>query len=111
MLLRDMALHITKSGFLVKAGTMLKKPPNVQEWSMVLENVSLVKNSLLYIPLEMSSPECPRLITLLLSRCNITSIPEGFFKHIDARKVHGLSRNPIKNLPNSLSNCLMLTTL
>ncbi|KAL4376572.1 hypothetical protein GQ457_02G032330 [Hibiscus cannabinus] len=90
---------------------MLRKPPNVQEWSMELENVSLMKNLLLYVPLEMSSPECPRLTTLLLSRCNITSIPEGFFKHMDARKVLGLSRNPIKNLSNSLSNCLMLRTL
>ncbi|KAL4376578.1 hypothetical protein GQ457_02G032620 [Hibiscus cannabinus] len=87
MLLRDMALHIAKPGFLVKAGTMLRKPTNVQEWSMELENVSLMKNPLLYIPLEMSSTECPRLTTLLLSRCNITSIPEGFFKHMDARKL------------------------
>ncbi|KAK8973532.1 hypothetical protein V6N11_030722 [Hibiscus sabdariffa] len=107
-LLRDMALHIAKSGFMVKAGTMLRKLPNVQEWSMELENV---KNPLLYIPLEMSSPECPGFTTLLLSRCNVTSIPEGFFKHMDARKVLGLSRNRIKNLPNSLSNCSMLTTL
>ncbi|KAE8674459.1 hypothetical protein F3Y22_tig00111754pilonHSYRG00073 [Hibiscus syriacus] len=110
-LLRDMALRIAKSRFLVKAGLMLKKVPDVQEWSMNLEKVSLMGNQWLHIPLEMSPPKCPRLTTLLLSQCNIVSIPEGFFKHMDALKVLDLSFNPIKSLPISLSKCLGLTTL
>ncbi|KAE8674451.1 hypothetical protein F3Y22_tig00111754pilonHSYRG00054 [Hibiscus syriacus] len=110
-LLRDMALHIAKSRFLVKAGTMLEKAPDVQEWSMNLEKVSMMRNRWLYIPLEMSPPKCSRLTTLLLSHCNIASIPELFFKHMDALKVLDLCRNPIMSLPISLSKCPGLTTL
>ncbi|GMI79466.1 hypothetical protein like AT4G27220 [Hibiscus trionum] len=111
-LLRDMALHIAESRFLVKAGMMLIKPPGVQEWSKDVEKVSLMRNQWLDIPLEMSSPKCPSLTTLLLSDCDISSIPQGFFKHMDALKVLDLSRNPIKTLPNSFSNYLRnLTSL
>ncbi|XP_039033300.1 probable disease resistance protein At4g27220 [Hibiscus syriacus] len=90
---------------------MLKKVPDVQEWSMNLEKVSLMGNQWLHIPLEMSPPKCPRLTTLLLSQCNIVSIPEGFFKHMDALKILDLSWNPIKSLPHSLSNLKNLTSL
>ncbi|KAE8674480.1 hypothetical protein F3Y22_tig00111754pilonHSYRG00108 [Hibiscus syriacus] len=110
-LLRDMALHIAKSRFLVKAGTMLKKAPDVQEWSMTLEKISMMRNRLLYIPLEMSPPKCPRLTTLLLSHCNIANLPKGFFKHMRGLKVLDLSKNPIKSRPISLSKCPGLTTL
>ncbi|KAE8674460.1 Detected protein of confused Function [Hibiscus syriacus] len=110
-LLRDMALRIAESRFLVIAGTMLEKAPDVQEWSMNLEKVSLMRNRRLYIPLEMSPPKCPRLTTLLLSGCDIESIPEGFFKHMDALKVLDLSGNPIECLSISLSKCPGLTTL
>ncbi|KAK8973578.1 hypothetical protein V6N11_030768 [Hibiscus sabdariffa] len=110
-LLRDMALHIAESRFLVKAGTMLEKAPDVQEWSMELEKVSLMNNWKLYIPSEMSPPMCPRLTTLLLSDCKITSTPEGFFEYMDALKILDLSGNPIKSLPQSLSKCPKLTTL
>ncbi|KAE8674454.1 hypothetical protein F3Y22_tig00111754pilonHSYRG00061 [Hibiscus syriacus] len=108
-LLRDMALRIAKSRFLVKAGTMLEKAPDVQEWSMNLEKVSLMRNRWLYIPLKMSPPKCPKLTTLLLSHCYMVSIPEGFFKHMDALKVLDLSFNPIKSL--RISKCPGLTTL
>ncbi|XP_039033284.1 probable disease resistance protein At4g27220 isoform X2 [Hibiscus syriacus] len=110
-LLRDMALRIAKSRFLVKAGTMLEKAPDVQEWSMNLEKVSLMRNRWLYIPLKMSPPKCPKLTTLLLSHCYMVSIPEGFFKHMDALKILDLSWNPIKSLPHSLSNLKNLTSL
>ncbi|XP_039033293.1 probable disease resistance protein At5g63020 [Hibiscus syriacus] len=108
-LLRDMALRIAESRFLVKAGMKLEKAPDVQEWSMNLEKVSLIWNQW-YIPLEMSPPKCPRLTTLLLSQCN-SKYSRGFFKHMDALKVLDLSFNPIKSLPSSLSKCLGLTTL
>ncbi|KAE8674481.1 hypothetical protein F3Y22_tig00111754pilonHSYRG00112 [Hibiscus syriacus] len=110
-LLRDMALRTAKSRFLVKAGMMLEKAPDVKEWSMNLEKVSLIWNQWLYIPLEMSPPKCPRLTTLLLSHCNIASIPEGFLKHMHGLRIIDLSGNPIKNLPISLSKCPGLTTL
>ncbi|KAE8725271.1 hypothetical protein F3Y22_tig00009009pilonHSYRG00390 [Hibiscus syriacus] len=110
-LLRDMALRTAKSRFLVKAGMMLEKAPDVQEWSMNLEKVSFIWNQWLYIPLEMSPPKCPRLTTLLLSHCNIASIPDGFLKHMHGLRIIDLSGNPIKKLPISLSKCPGLTTL
>ncbi|GMI79464.1 RPS5-like 1 [Hibiscus trionum] len=112
-LLRDMALHIAKSRFLVKAGMMLEKPPAVQEWSMELEKVSLMENRRLRTPypLEVLPPKCPRLTTLLLHKCGIAGIPEGFFDHMDALKTLDLSQNPIESLPHSISNLKNLTSL
>ncbi|TYG47479.1 hypothetical protein ES288_D11G342000v1 [Gossypium darwinii] len=114
-LVRDTALHITsaKPRFLVKAGMGLREPPNVQEWSEDWKKVSLMRNwnlKVLY-PLEMSPPKCPMLTTLLLPCCGIKSILEGFFNHMDELKILDLSRNPIKCLPNSISNLKNLTTL
>ncbi|KAL4376856.1 hypothetical protein GQ457_02G038030 [Hibiscus cannabinus] len=110
-LLRDMALDIAGSRFLVKSGMMLEKAPDVQDWGKDLEKVSLMNNWELYIPSKMSPPNCPRLTTLLLSECGIESIPEGFFKHMNGLRVLDLSGNPIKSLPHSLSKCPRLTTL
>ncbi|TYG47487.1 hypothetical protein ES288_D11G342800v1 [Gossypium darwinii] len=114
-LVRDMALHITsaKPRFLVKAGMGLREPPNVQEWSEDLKKVSLMRNWKLEVlyPSEMSPPKCPILTTLLLPGCGIKSIPKGFFNHMDGLKILKLSRNPIKSLPNSISNLKNLTAL
>ncbi|KAH1083907.1 hypothetical protein J1N35_023668 [Gossypium stocksii] len=51
------------------------------------------------------------LTTLLLSGCNIQSIPEGFFKHKHRLKILDLSANPIKNLADSIANLKNLTAL
>ncbi|KAL4376224.1 hypothetical protein GQ457_02G038010 [Hibiscus cannabinus] len=110
-LLRDMALDIAGSRFLVKSGMMLEKAPDVQDWSKDLEKVSLMRNRWLYIPSEMSPPKCPRLTTLLLSGCGIDSIPEGFFTHMHGLRFLDLSGNPIESLPHSFSKCPRLTTL
>ncbi|MBA0637300.1 hypothetical protein Godav_029505 [Gossypium davidsonii] len=114
-LVRDMALHITSAEprFLVKAGMGLREPPNVQEWSEDLKKVSLMRNWKLEVlyPSEMSPPKCPILTTLLLPGCGIKSIPEGFFNHMDGLKILKLSLNPIKSLPNSISNLKNLTAL
>ncbi|MBA0876295.1 hypothetical protein Goshw_021028 [Gossypium schwendimanii] len=59
----------------------------------------------------MSPPKCPMLTTLLLPGCGIKSIPEGFFNHVDGLKILKLSLNPIKSLPNSISNLKNLTAL
>ncbi|KAK8485431.1 hypothetical protein V6N12_054085 [Hibiscus sabdariffa] len=55
-LLRDMALDIAGSRFLVKSGMMLEKAPDVQDWGKDLEKVSLMNNWRLYIPSKMSPP-------------------------------------------------------
>ncbi|GMI79468.1 hypothetical protein like AT4G27220 [Hibiscus trionum] len=61
--------------------------------------------------LSMSLSKCSKLTALLLSGCDIASIPEDFFKHMDALMTLDLSENLIKNLPNSLSKCSKLTSL
>ncbi|KAE8725270.1 hypothetical protein F3Y22_tig00009009pilonHSYRG00386 [Hibiscus syriacus] len=118
-LLRDVALRIAESRFLVKAGMMLRKAPDVQEWSKDLEKVSLMgigaslpegffkhMNGLRILDLSRNSIKsrlvslstCPGLTTLLLSDCGIRSIPEEFFDHMDALKILDLSFNPIKKV-------------
>ncbi|MBA0569905.1 hypothetical protein Golob_003604 [Gossypium lobatum] len=114
-LVRDMALRITTGTprVLVEAGVRLMEPPNVQEWNKDLEKVSLMENWGLQLPypLQMSPPKCLILTTFLLSNCRITSIPEGFFKHMHALKILDLSRNPIMSLPISIANLKNLTAL
>ncbi|XVF78201.1 hypothetical protein PTKIN_Ptkin14bG0111200 [Pterospermum kingtungense] len=112
---RDMALRITsvRPQFLVSAGMQLKEIPNVQLWKEDLEKASLMGNPLLQIPPKMPPPRCPNLTTLLLSRCFIESIPEGFFEQMHGLKILDISHNyyGIKSLPNSISNLKTLTTL
>ncbi|XVF78160.1 hypothetical protein PTKIN_Ptkin14bG0107100 [Pterospermum kingtungense] len=111
---RDMALRITsvRPRFLVRAGMQLKEIPDVQHWKEDLEKASLMENWQLQIPPEMPPPRCPNLTTLLLPRCGIESIPEGFFEQMHGLKIFDLSYNQgIKSLPNSISNLETLTTL
>ncbi|XVF78066.1 hypothetical protein PTKIN_Ptkin14bG0098400 [Pterospermum kingtungense] len=112
-LVRDMAVRITSSRprFLVRSGLHLKNIPNVQDWKEDLEKVSLMENRQLQILHQLPPPKCPNLTTLLLSRCSIKSIPEGFFEQMHGLKILDLSSNKIKNLPNSISNLETLTTL
>ncbi|XP_022733426.1 probable disease resistance protein At4g27220 [Durio zibethinus] len=108
---RDMALHITRKRFLIKAGMQLEELPNEEEWTDDLEKISLMHNSISTIPQNMKSPKCQKLTTLLLSRNSLKEIPESFFKHIPNLKILDLSNNPIANLPNSISNLENLTAL
>ncbi|XVF18905.1 hypothetical protein REPUB_Repub11eG0063800 [Reevesia pubescens] len=112
-LVRDMALRITsvRPRFLVRAGMQLKEIPSVQEWVEDLDKVSLMENWGMQIPPQMQPPKCQMLTTLLLSSCNIRSIPECFFEQMRGLKILDLSRNPIKSLPNSISNLETLTAL
>ena len=76
-----------------------------------MEVVSLVKNEIQEIP-DDTSPNCPRLSTLLLFDNEIRHIPECFFMHMNALTTLDLSRNDcLTRLPHSLSNLRTLTSL
>ncbi|XP_021287350.1 probable disease resistance protein At4g27220 [Herrania umbratica] len=110
-LVRDMALCITRSRFLVKASLQLKEIPHVQKWTEDLEKVSLMSNYGLRIPSQMSPPKCQMLKTLLLPFCWIESIPDCFFEQMKGLKVLDLSGNNFTILPSSISNLEALTVL
>ncbi|XVF12288.1 hypothetical protein REPUB_Repub08aG0102800 [Reevesia pubescens] len=111
--LRDMALSIKRVGpqYMVKAGMLLKELPSENEWTENLEKVSLMENSILEIPHDIS-PKCNFLSTLLLQQNHgFERIPEIFFEHMPRLKVLDLSYTNILDLPNSISNLENLTTL
>ncbi|XP_022717005.1 LOW QUALITY PROTEIN: probable disease resistance protein At4g27220 [Durio zibethinus] len=109
--LRDMALYIVCSQYMVKAGGELKEIPSEHEWTVDLEKVSLMKSQYSKILLQMS-PRCPHLSTLLLQEnWDLKGIPESFFKHMPGLKVLNLSGTLIKDLPNSISNLKNLNAL
>ncbi|EOY12885.1 Nbs-lrr resistance protein [Theobroma cacao] len=110
-LVRDMALHITRQRFLVRAGMQLKEIPHKREWTEDLEKVSLMRNRDLQIPSQMSPPKCQMLTTLLLSYCGIRSIPDCFFEQMKGLQVLNLSGNNFTILPSSISNLEALTVL
>ncbi|KAI4333449.1 hypothetical protein L6164_018261 [Bauhinia variegata] len=109
-LIRDMALQITRTRFLVKAGINLREFPTMEKWTENLEKVSLMHNFLSEIPSAIS-PRCHSLSTLLLSSTHMTQIRDIFFLHMNALQVLNLSDTNIVHLPNSLSNLENLTTL
>ncbi|XP_017629319.1 probable disease resistance protein At4g27220 [Gossypium arboreum] len=108
---RDMALHINRKRFMVKAGKQLKELPNEEEWGEDLEKVSLMYNSISAIPQHMKCPKFPKLTTLLLSRNSLREIPESFFEHFPNLKILDLSHNPFESLPSSISALEKLTAL
>ncbi|QCE12791.1 disease resistance protein RPS5 [Vigna unguiculata] len=113
-LVRKMALNIIKesgSNLMVKCGESMKKIPDIEEWTIDLEVVSLVNNEIQEIS-DGTSPNCPRLSTLLLFDNEIRHIPECFFRHMNALTTLDLSRNDcLTRLPHSLSNLRTLTSL
>ncbi|TYI07689.1 hypothetical protein ES332_A10G243900v1 [Gossypium tomentosum] len=110
-LVRDMALHITRKRFLVKAGMQLEEVPNMEEWGEDLEKVSLMCNSISTIPQTMKCLKFPKLTTLLLSWNELKEIPESFFEHFPNLEIIDLSRNCFESLPNSISSLEKLTVL
>ncbi|XP_021291967.1 probable disease resistance protein At4g27220 isoform X2 [Herrania umbratica] len=111
--LRDMALSIRSVGprFMVKAGMLLKELPSEHEWTQDLDKVSLMENSIMVIPPNIS-PKCGFLSTLLLQQNHgFERIPEVFFEFMHGLKVLDLSYTSILDLPNSISNLENLTTL
>ncbi|GKV51231.1 hypothetical protein SLEP1_g57900 [Rubroshorea leprosula] len=111
-LLREMALKIIHPQFMVKAGMALEELPEEVEGRKNLLKVSLMKNQISEFPSSMLSPKCPMLTTLLLSKNNITTIPEAFFDHMPGLKILDLSGNhKLHRLPSSVSKLESLTTL
>ncbi|KAG4181070.1 hypothetical protein ERO13_A10G204000v2 [Gossypium hirsutum] len=110
-LVRDMALHITRKRFLVKAGMQLEELPNEEDWGEDLEKVSLMHNRSSTIPQMMNSPKFPKLTTLLLSWNSLKEIPESFFEHFPNLKILDLSYTRLESLPNSISFLEKLTVL
>uniref|UniRef100_A0A6N2KG96 BED-type domain-containing protein n=1 Tax=Salix viminalis TaxID=40686 RepID=A0A6N2KG96_SALVM len=112
-LIRDMAIKIQKenSQVLNKAGAKLEELPDAKEWAENLTIVSLMQNKFIQIP-PCHSPMCPNLSTLLLRQNqHLRFIADSFFKQLHGLKVLDLSRTGIKNLPDSVSDLVTLTTL
>ncbi|KAK8466165.1 hypothetical protein PHAVU_008G020700 [Phaseolus vulgaris] len=111
---REMAWNILKesgSKMMVKCSKYMEKIPHIREWTIDLEAVSLANNIIKEIP-EGTSPNCPRLSTLLLFDNSIKHIPWCFFTHMNALTILDLSQNEeLTCLPPSLSNLRSLTSL
>ncbi|KAL2329718.1 hypothetical protein Fmac_017299 [Flemingia macrophylla] len=110
---RNMACHILNESrsCIVKCWQKLIKIPDIREWTDDLEIVSLACNHIKEI-VEGTSPECPRLSTLILSSNYISHIPESFFIGMNALTLLDLSFNrTLTSLPNSLSNLKSLISL
>ncbi|XP_020219755.2 probable disease resistance protein At5g43730 [Cajanus cajan] len=93
-LVTDMACHILNEShsYMVKCKQELRKIPHVQEWTVDLELVYLANNMIEEIP-EGTSPNCPRLSSLILTNNRINHIPECFFTDMNALTVLDLSYN------------------
>ncbi|KAL3824744.1 hypothetical protein ACJIZ3_020773 [Penstemon smallii] len=113
-LVRDMALHITSENpkFKVLAGISLKKFPFQGEyWPEDLEKMSLMYNDIREIP-EGTSPNCPKLSTLLLNNNQgLTFIPDSFFSLMCGLTIIDLSYTSIYVLPNSICDLESLNTI
>ncbi|KAK6915351.1 NB-ARC [Dillenia turbinata] len=110
-MIRDMALRITCSKFMVKAGAGLLEVPDLQYWSQDLEKVSLIRNHLSELSSSMS-PRCHKLSTLLLSE-NVTlkKIADAFFVNMQSLRILDLCSTGIESLPHSISTLKNLTAL
>ncbi|MBA0788376.1 hypothetical protein Gotri_026429, partial [Gossypium trilobum] len=108
---RDMALHITRKRFMVKARMQLKELSKEEEWSEDLEKVSLMHNFISTIRQTIKFPKFPKLTTMLLSHNSLKEIPESFFQHFPNIKILDLSHNPFESLPESISSLEKLKVL
>ncbi|KAK2639165.1 hypothetical protein Ddye_026960 [Dipteronia dyeriana] len=110
-LVRDMALYITSTRYLVQAGKQLKELPK-QEWKGDVEKVSLMQNNIKEVSFDAALPKCSTLSTLLLQRNQIERIHESFFKLMKGIQILDLSYNVgIKDLPDSISDLENITAL
>ncbi|KAI8526905.1 hypothetical protein RHMOL_Rhmol12G0034800 [Rhododendron molle] len=102
---RDMVLAITslqgeEPTHLVRAGISSEMIPEEVEWKNATR-ISFMNRDLRSLP---ESPNCPKLLTLLLQgNENLEVIPETFFNNMPRLRVLDLSRTRIKSLPTSMS--------
>ncbi|KAG4204237.1 hypothetical protein ERO13_A04G036100v2 [Gossypium hirsutum] len=110
---RDMALSITSMNprYMIQAGFQLQKLPKEEEWTVDIEKVSLMDNSISEISIDMVPLKCQRLTTLLLQDNPVKKISDSFFANIPCLSVLNLSSTKIKCLPNSISELKNLTAL
>ncbi|KAK4839413.1 hypothetical protein QYF36_021741 [Acer negundo] len=110
-LVRDMALFITSTRYLVQAGKQLKELPE-QEWNGDAEKVSLMQNNIKEVSFDAVLPKCSTVSTLLLQRNQLERIHESFFKLMKGIQILDLSYNVgIKDLPDSISDLENITAL
>ncbi|XP_056167326.1 disease resistance protein At4g27190-like [Syzygium oleosum] len=110
-LLRDMAINMMRSRYMVKAGLHLREIPEEEKWTQNLEVVSLMGNLIEGIP-EGMAPKCPRLKFLCLSNnTSLKALPNAFLENMPALQVLDLSWTNIKFLPCSTSNLKNLIAL
>ncbi|PIA31051.1 hypothetical protein AQUCO_05300109v1 [Aquilegia coerulea] len=109
-LIRDMALHITRKSprFMVKSGVGLVKILSEADWPKDLKRASFMENDIQDISV---SPECPELLTLILSSNPLNSIAANFFVHMKGLTVLDLSDTKIEWLPESISELENLRAL
>ncbi|KAG8492322.1 hypothetical protein CXB51_009826 [Gossypium anomalum] len=110
---RDMALLITSMNprYMVQAGLQLKELPKREQWSPDIEKVSLMRNSISEIIIDVLPTKCELLTTMLLQENPIKKIPISFFTNMPCLSVLNLSFTEIESLPNSISELKNLTTL
>ncbi|KAG8492347.1 hypothetical protein CXB51_009667 [Gossypium anomalum] len=110
---RDMALSITSMNprYMVQAGLQLEELPKKEQWSPDIEKVSLMRNSISEILIDMLPNKCQLLRTLLLQSNPITKISNSFFTNMPCLNVLNLSFTKIESLPNSISELKNLTAL
>ncbi|KAK3421154.1 hypothetical protein EUGRSUZ_G01856 [Eucalyptus grandis] len=108
-LLRDMALDIMSTTSVIEVSKSSQKMPDEERWTSDLERVSLM-NRINEIPPDMS-PNCPKLLTLLLKDSLLKHIPDSFFKQLQGLKVLNLSGSKITELPSSVSDLVNLRAL
>ncbi|KAJ4977918.1 hypothetical protein NE237_008698 [Protea cynaroides] len=79
-----------------------------EEWDQA-ERILLMDNELTSLP---QSPNCPRLLTLLLQgNERLRMITESFFDYMPSLQVLNLSKTRIKSLPSSISKLVSLREL
>ncbi|MFQ6641234.1 hypothetical protein Gotur_014464 [Gossypium turneri] len=110
---RDMALSITRMNprYMIQAGLQLEELPEKEQWSLDIEKVSLMHNSISEVSIDVLPTKCQLLTTLLLQHNPIKKIPYSFFINMRCLCVLNLSFTKIESLPNSISELKNLTTL
>ncbi|TYH74603.1 hypothetical protein ES332_D05G411300v1 [Gossypium tomentosum] len=110
---RDMGLSITRMNprYMIQAGLQLEELPKEEQWSLDIVKVSLMRNSMSEISIDVLPTKCLLLTTLLLQENPIKKIPNSFFTNMPCLSVLNLSFTKIESLPNSISELKNLTTL